>query len=156
MDETGYSISEIAAAICRAAGIDDATPLLRMIRYWANEGILQPLGPMHTGRGRDRLFLRQEILRAAILFEMSKWNLTAGTMKILMTEIDREATSRCGGNLLDLVALPNTDYFRFSTHGYPRMYMLLTEYRPVPAANRSQLYIAAKRLRTDLLIQACE
>jgi hypothetical protein len=152
MNEAGYSISDIAAAICRAADIQDVTPLLRAIRYWASEGILRPLGPLHTGRGRDRLFCRQEILRTAILHEMSKWNLTVGTMKILMAEIDKEAISQCGGSLLDLVALPDADYFRFSTHGYPKSYMLLTRHRPAPPANRSQLYISARRLRTDLRI----
>jgi hypothetical protein len=152
MDENGYSISEISASICRAAGIKDPAFLLRMIRYWANEAILVPIGALHTGRGRDRLFQRQEILRAAILFEMSKWNLTAGTMKVLMNQINNEAVKRADGDLLELVSLPNTDYFRFSTHGYPRSYMLLTEYRPTPVANRSQLYIDAGRLRTDLRI----
>jgi hypothetical protein len=152
MGKDGYSISEISASICRAAGIKDPAFLLRMIRYWANEAILVPIGPLHTGRGRDRLFQREEILRAAILFEMSKWNLTVGAMRILMNQVKNEAFTRADGDLLGLVSLPDADYFRFSTHGYPRSYMLLTKYRPTPAANRSQLYIDARRLRTDLRI----
>jgi hypothetical protein len=150
MDQERYAISEIAARIGRAAGIQDPSSLLRMIRYWANEGLMVPVGPLHTGKGRDRLFARQEILRASILFEMSKWNLTAGTMKVLMATINDEANNRAGGELLKLVDTATTNYFRFSTWGYPRTYMLLAEYRPTPSVNRSELYINAKRLRTDL------
>jgi hypothetical protein len=150
MQTEGYSVSDIVERLCRAGDIQDRTPILRMVRYWVNEGVVRPNGPVHTGRGRDRMFASQEILRAALIFEMSKWHLVVGTMKVLMDGIDQEAERRTAGELLALIDIESATYFRFSTWGYPRHYMLLTDLRPFPPQVRSELYINARKLKADL------
>ena len=121
-----------------------------MVRYWVNEGVVRPNGLVHTGRGRDCMFASQEILRAALIFEMSKWHLVVGAMKVLMDGIDREAERRTGGNLIELVDINLAKYFIFPTWGYPKNYMLLTDLRPFPAQVRSELFIDARKLKADL------
>ena len=68
---------------------DDEPSLSRAVRYWAAEGLLRPKGAVHTGRGRNRSFEPDEVVRAGILFECSRWNVTVGTMKLLLSEVEK-------------------------------------------------------------------
>ena len=73
---------------------DDEPSLSRSVRYWAAEGLLRPKGAVHTGRGRNRTFERDEVVRAGILFECSRWNITVGTIKLLLNEVEK-VKGRC-------------------------------------------------------------
>src|SRR5689334_12829730 len=79
---------------------EDDPSLSRSVRYWAAEGLLRPKGAVHTGRGRNRTFERDELIRAGILFECSRWNITVGTMKGLFIEIDK---AKSKANLLEFI-----------------------------------------------------
>jgi len=144
------SLSEIAERLRRAFSLPDATGVTQSLRYWVNYGLVRPSGPIHTGRGRDRVFEHQEMLRAALVFEMVRWNVTVGTMKTLLQQIDYVVASVGGGNLIDLLEFTEYDYFKFSIWGHPNKYVLRTPERPIPFLARSWLYIDARKLKQDL------
>src|SRR4051794_38921054 len=95
---TANSVSEIAKRLCQASGRRDEAGMLRSIRYWVNEGMLHPIGPVHPGKGRERQFDKDDILRAALIYEMTKWNLTVGTMKVLLQSLDLAAEQHALGS----------------------------------------------------------
>jgi len=149
------TVSEISNCLFGALQMyrPDEAAIARSVRYWAGEGLLPPIGGLHTGRGRDRLFKREEILRAAILYQMTKFNVTVGTMKLMMKEIDREiAAVAPNSNLLNLLDNTITEYFVWSTWGYPDTYRLAFGVRnpPPPEDLYPRLSIDARAWRSAL------
>jgi MerR HTH family regulatory protein len=144
------SLSEIAERLRRAFSLPDATGVTQSLRYWVNNGLVRPSGPIHTGRGRDRVFEHQEILRAALVYEMTRWNVTVGTMKTLLQQIDYEVAKDIEGNLIEFLELTEDKYFKFWIWGHPNNYVLRTPGRPTPFLARSSLSIDARKLKKDL------
>jgi hypothetical protein len=131
----------------------DEAALGRSVQYWANQGLLRSIGGLHTGKGRERLFSREEILRAAILHQLSKFNTSAGTMQLMMEEVDREIEAVSpGSDLIELLDASSIHYFVWSTYGYPDTYGLAaTVRRPSPPeALFPRISVDARAWRTHL------
>jgi DNA-binding transcriptional MerR regulator len=140
-----YTLQGLVRELRRAFKLPEGPSLPRSLRYWAAEGLLRPTGAVHTGKGRNRIFAKDEVLRAAILFECAKWNVTVGTMKVLMDEIDRAKKHR---SLTDFVRqLPDAN-LRFSFYGWPPTLELID--KNVPPDSRSSLNVDVKQLIMDL------
>jgi hypothetical protein len=120
--------SEITGRLTRALSAYmpvDEIVLGRAIRHWAGHELLRTIGDPHTGRGRDRLFRREEILRAAILFQIAKFYTPIGPMKLMMKQIDDEiAAVAPGEDLIYLLDHTERRYFVWCTWGYPHTYRL--------------------------------
>jgi len=150
--------AEITARLCRAFTEypPDETVLGRAIRYWSSQEVLRPIGGPHTGRGRERLFKSEEILRAAILFQLAKFDVAIGTMKLMMKEIDAEIDAVTpGGDMIDLLdRAAENRYFVWTTWGYPAAYQLaFTVRNPAPPAKlypRMSVYARVWRERLGL------
>src|SRR3954451_10857853 len=96
MSDDVVTAAEITRRLTRALGAHmpvDEIVLGRAIRHWAGHGLLRTIGDPHTGRGRDRLFRREEILRGAILFQIARFYIPVGPMKLMMEEIDNEVAA---------------------------------------------------------------
>jgi hypothetical protein len=110
------------------------------------EGLLKPTGAVHTGTGRNRTFGTDEILRAAILFECARWDVTVGTMESLLQELAKEQKEL---SLVDYVKKSSAASMKFSVSGWPPRYEIVSG-RSMPAGSRSLLCIDLKRLLADL------
>jgi len=120
--------------------------LPRSVRYWATEGLLRPSGLVHTGKGRSRTFGPDEILRAAILFEFAKWDITVGTMKVILQKIYEEQ-GKLG--LVEFVKQRPGSYISFSFFGWPPQCQIVNG-RSMPKQSRSMLSIDLTKLVSDL------
>jgi DNA-binding transcriptional MerR regulator len=151
MPSEAYSIAEIADRLCKAGELTDLPGITRLIRYWVSEGLLRPIGSIKRGRGRDRVFECPELLRSAILLELSKYNVTANSMKFMMQELELEIERRNMADLLELIGLPSMKHLRFGAPSRTENYLLLdTNRRPTPRRLRSFIYIDGQGLKTDL------
>jgi hypothetical protein len=112
----------------------DEAALGRSIQHFAGQGLLRAIGGPHTGRGRERRFKRDEILRAAILYQMGKFNVSIGTMKLMMQEVDNEISAVSPGHdIIHMLDKSLNECFVWSTWGYPRTYRLAFSVRnPAP------------------------
>jgi DNA-binding transcriptional MerR regulator len=125
---------------------DDEPSLSRAVRYWAAEGLLRPKGAVHTGRGRNRTFERDEVVRSGILFECSRWNLTVGTMKLLLNEVDKV---KGRSTLLNFVRNLPRGTLQFTFVGGSRRCTIIDSGRK-PIDSRSLLCIDLKKIANDL------
>src|SRR4051794_27306436 len=117
-DQDGYSIREIADRLRKASPQTELGLITRYVRYWVAESLLRPRGSIQRGRGRDRVFDLSQIVRAGIIFELSRYNVTANSMRFMMKELDLEVKIRNVENLFDLIdALPVEYCFRFAALG---------------------------------------
>lgn len=114
--------------------------LFRTVRYLAGQDVLRAIGGPRTGRGKERLYRREEILRAAILYQLAQFDVSIGSMKLMMKEVDAEIAAVCPGkDIIYLVdyADANQPYFTWCTWGYPDTYRLAFSRRnPAPPIGR--------------------
>jgi DNA-binding transcriptional MerR regulator len=104
MAETLYTASFIANHISKIFGLTVDAGLLRTIRYWASTGLLRPSGTVFTGKGKNRLFPLQEIVRAVILLELSNWGIPVGLLQGAMTKLSKSCANLVGtDNLVHLL-----------------------------------------------------
>jgi len=146
MSEDTFTLRAVVKALREAFNLPEDPSHLRTVRYWVSEGLLRPTGAVHTGKGKSRIFTRDEILRAAILFECARWNVTVGTMKRLLRKIEDV------NNEDSLVAFARTfprKFLEFSFTGSPPRCKIVTM-EEMPADGRSLLCIDVKQLATDL------
>jgi DNA-binding transcriptional MerR regulator len=146
MNGTVFTLQGVVRELRRAFKLPEGPSLPRSVRYWATEGLLRPTGAVHTGKGRNRIFGRDEILRAAILFECAKWNVTVGTMKVLLQQIEKEKNKF---DLVEFVKKSPDSYMRFSFSGWPPLCEIVAS-GSIPDDSRSVLCIDVKRLVVDL------
>jgi DNA-binding transcriptional MerR regulator len=103
MDNESYTASAITNLLSKVRKLSEDAGLLRTVRYWASMGLLRPTGKVFTGKGKNRLFPRQEVVRAGILLEFSRWGIPIG-----LSEEAMRALSTCLKELVgsdDLLAL---------------------------------------------------
>jgi hypothetical protein len=150
--QSSYSIAEMAECLRRMHPSRELAVITRSVRYWVGENLLHPTGAIRRGRGRDRVFERSEVLRAAIVFELSKYNLTANSMRFMMKELDEEIVARRIGDLFALInALPAETCFRFAAHGQEEVYILLGSIRrPTPKKINSYVFVNGREAMSEL------
>jgi hypothetical protein len=146
-DENVFTLRGVVRALRAAFGVGEEASLSRSVRYWVAEGLLRPKGAVHTGRGRNRIFEPNEVLRAGILFECSKWSITVGTMKLIFDEIEKE---RRETNLIEFAhKIPDNQKITFCFTGAPA-HCEIVRRGSFPPDNRSLLSIDVKRITKDL------
>ena len=73
VDPRTYTLKEVATILHRSGGAEEASRITRHIRHWTSLDLLVPVGDKHSGTGRSREYLVEEIYRAAVLLELAKW-----------------------------------------------------------------------------------
>lgn len=74
-DET-YSVKGVAERIAYKGDADEIRKIIRQLRHWTNADLLTPLGEKHTGTGVSRQYDADEVRKAAILLELSRYGVT--------------------------------------------------------------------------------
>jgi len=73
MSEELYTLKEMAKILGTAFKEEEPDVCARKIRHWTLMDLLSPHGKKHTGTGKSRLYSIQEIYKAAILMELTRW-----------------------------------------------------------------------------------
>jgi len=99
MNTESYTLSQLSRRLCKTQRDDDLRLIERMVKHWTSHDILRTVGEKHTGTGRSRLYTQEEIIVAAYLYELSRYGVTIGDLKVfrkyydsrMKTSADREA-----------------------------------------------------------------
>lgn len=73
MDIELYTLKEMAEILSSAFPNEDALKCARKIRHWTSMDLLSTYGKKHTGTGVSREYVFDELYKAAILMELSRW-----------------------------------------------------------------------------------
>jgi hypothetical protein len=73
MNNNTYTLKEMAEILASAFPNDDALKCARKIRHWTSMDLLSTHGKKYTGTGVSREYIFDEIYKAAILMELSRW-----------------------------------------------------------------------------------
>lgn len=76
------TLNEVSERI--ASGQDDAVLVGRRIRHWTNEKLIPTEGDTHSGKGRHRHYGWEGIFVAAILWELSHYNVPVGVLQRIL------------------------------------------------------------------------
>jgi hypothetical protein len=88
-----YTVREIAAIISGSDNSEVIERMVRRVRYWTNEGALKPIGgKRHTGSGNHREYDADEVRKAAIAAELSRYGISLG--KIIPFDVYLEDIKR--------------------------------------------------------------
>lgn len=94
MSAASYTLKDIALLLSPAGDAETVEKLARQIRHWTSLDLLQPLGKKHTGTGVSRRYDHYELLKAAILSELSRYRVPVTVLDdSFVTMIDEYATS---------------------------------------------------------------
>ena len=83
--ELEMTLKEVTGRI--ASKHDDVGLLARRIRHWTNEKLIETVDETHSGKGRHRRYRKREVLIAAILWELSKFNVPVGVLENIVTTL---------------------------------------------------------------------
>ncbi len=67
---------------------DEVGLVARRIRHWTNEKLIETVGDRHSGKGRHRQYSLAGIVTAALLWELSKYNLPVGVLEKILPAIE--------------------------------------------------------------------
>ena len=73
MNNETYTLKEMAELLASAFPNEDELKCARKIRHWTSMDLLTTHGKKHTGTGVSREYIFDEIYKAAILMELSRW-----------------------------------------------------------------------------------
>lgn len=76
MERFAYSVRELVDHLAPEGDEEEKLRLLRQVRHWTNADLLTPLGEKNTGTGVSRKYGPDEVRKAAILRELSRFGLT--------------------------------------------------------------------------------
>ena len=72
MKTTTYTVREVATIISGSEDLKVVERVVRQVRYWTTEGLINPEGGRHTGSGRHRVYNPNEVRKAAITAELAR------------------------------------------------------------------------------------
>lgn len=76
MKSETYKVREIAKMISGEGDQEVIERLVRRIRYWTGEGILNPVGGKDTGSGNYREYDADEVRKVAIVCELARYGIS--------------------------------------------------------------------------------
>jgi len=91
MVSEGFTVSEIASRL-GARSERQADLWLRRLRHWSTLGILDTLGPQHSGSGRHRRYETETIYIAALLVRLADRGLPVGVLKLIAGGLARSTS----------------------------------------------------------------
>lgn len=75
MEGRRYTLKEVSEILSLSFADQSEEQCSRKIRHWTLADLLEPYGSKHTGTGKSREYLVEEIRKAALLMELSRWRL---------------------------------------------------------------------------------
>ncbi len=76
MERFAYSVRELVDKLSPEGDEAEKLRLIRQIRHWTNADLLTPQGKKHTGTGVSREYGPDEVRKAAILRELTRFGMT--------------------------------------------------------------------------------
>jgi hypothetical protein len=86
--EKGLSVSDLADALATKHKLGDRDEIMRRVRYFTTEQLLETIGSMHTGSGRKRLYPPSALIKAVVLLRLFQTGATVGMMKSYMKALE--------------------------------------------------------------------
>jgi hypothetical protein len=83
------ALSDIAENLATRHRLGEYEEVLRRLRYFSAEGLLETVGPTHTGSGKKRLYPQSALIISAILLRLFETCATAGRMKEYMRALHK-------------------------------------------------------------------
>ena len=80
----GFRIAEMAERVVSHDDSEELDRVKEQLRYWTREGLLVPITPKHSGRGRWRRYNTDQVYIAALLAEFARTGWAVGGMKFLV------------------------------------------------------------------------
>jgi DNA-binding transcriptional MerR regulator len=74
------TVGEMGISLAPLIGGDTAQAI-RRVRHWTNAGLLHPEDAVHSGTGRHRRYSYDQLYRAAILLELSRFSIPVGVLE---------------------------------------------------------------------------
>jgi hypothetical protein len=102
----GLAVSDLADALAITHKLGDRDEVMRRLRYFTSEGLLETIGSVHTGSGRKRLYSPSALIKAVVLLRLFQSGATVGVMKLYMSALEgftmntyktRDLVKACGG-----------------------------------------------------------
>jgi len=91
MERFVYSVRELVDKLAPEEDEEEKLRLLRQVRHWTNADLLTPIGEKHTGTGVSRKYGPDEVRKAAILRELSRFGLTVTMLDGMGEALDYHA-----------------------------------------------------------------
>jgi len=86
--EKGLSVSDLADVLATKHKLGDRDEIMRRLRYFTTEQLLETIGSMHTGSGRKRLYPPAALIKAVVLLRLFQSGATVGVMKSYIAALD--------------------------------------------------------------------
>jgi DNA-binding transcriptional MerR regulator len=74
-----FTLKQVSERI--ASRKEDVDLAMRRVRYWTNEKLIYTLDEPHSGKGRHRRYDQEGLMVAAILWELSRYNVPIGILE---------------------------------------------------------------------------
>lgn len=89
VSENNHSVSDLAETLALRHKLGNRDEIMRQLRYFTSEGLLETVGSLHTGSGRKRLYPPTALMKAAVLLRLFQSGATVGVMKSYMTALEK-------------------------------------------------------------------
>ena len=86
--ESDLSVSDLADALATKHKLGDRDEIMRRLRYFTSESLLETVGSVHTGSGRKRLYPPSALIKSVVLLRLFQSGATVGVMKAYMTALE--------------------------------------------------------------------
>lgn len=93
MSDRSYTVADMAKLIRPDADPDTVALLKRQLRHWTALDLLHPIAGKDTGTGRHRRYDADEVRRAAIFVELSRYRVPAPVLEDYATLLSETARS---------------------------------------------------------------
>jgi hypothetical protein len=81
-----YTLNQLVSRLSVGGGKEEAARLARQLRHWTSSDLISPLGEKHTGTGVSRRYTADEVRKAAILVELSRYRIPAPVLEESFSE----------------------------------------------------------------------
>jgi hypothetical protein len=86
--EEELSVSDLADALATKHKLGGRDEIMRRLRYFTTEQLLETVGSMHTGSGRKRLYPPSALIKAVVLLRLFQSGATVGVMKSYIAALE--------------------------------------------------------------------
>lgn len=88
MNTETYTLRQVSSRLSKTKREADLRLIDRFIRHLTNNDLLRIVGGKHTGTGRSRQYTSEEVIAAAYLYELSRYGVTIGDLKVFRKDYD--------------------------------------------------------------------
>jgi DNA-binding transcriptional MerR regulator len=84
-----FTLKQVSERI--ASRKEDVDLVARRVRHWTNEKLIDTVDKPHSGKGRHRRYHQEGLMIAAILWELSRYDVPIGVLEKILPALDELA-----------------------------------------------------------------